>query len=86
MMPGSVSTSVAWGFCAACALAMLRAARAIGMHWGTFRLTEEPLDEPPHRLRRALDDAGIAHEQFWVFQHGESRTLWDESGNRHSGR
>lgn len=40
--------------------------RSVAMHRGTFRLTEEPLDEPPHRLRRALDAAGIAHERFWV--------------------
>ena len=59
--------------------------QSVAMHWGTFRLTEEPLDEPPHRLRRALDDAGIAHEQFWVFQHGESRMLWDESDSRPGG-
>jgi hypothetical protein len=32
------------------------------MHWGTFQLTDEPLDEPPARLtaewrRRSLDPA-----------------------------
>ena len=34
----------------------------VAMHWGTFQLTDEPLDEPPARLaaewqRRALDPA-----------------------------
>ncbi len=28
--------------------------RAVGMHWGTFRLTDEPLGEPPLLLESAL--------------------------------
>ena len=36
----------------------LGAARAIGMHWGTFDLTDEPLDLPPLELRRAVTEAG----------------------------
>ncbi|MHB8586146.1 MAG: MBL fold metallo-hydrolase [Thermoplasmatota archaeon] len=28
------------------------------MHWGTFRLTDEPLDEPPRRLADAMAHAG----------------------------
>lgn len=49
---------------------------SVAMHWGTFRLTEEPLDEPPQRQRRALNAAGLPPERFQVFQHGESRVLW----------
>jgi L-ascorbate metabolism protein UlaG (beta-lactamase superfamily) len=30
----------------------LAARMLVGMHWGTFQLTDEPLDEPPTRLRR----------------------------------
>jgi len=48
---------------------------AAAMHWGTFRLTLEPLDEPPQRLVKALDAAGIARERFFVMQHGETRAL-----------
>lgn len=38
-----------------------RATKLIGMHYGTFELTEEPIDEPPRRFhaegkRRGLDD------------------------------
>ena len=28
----------------------LRAAKFLGIHWGTFKLAEEPYDEPPRRL------------------------------------
>jgi N-acyl-phosphatidylethanolamine-hydrolysing phospholipase D len=30
-----------------------RAERVLGVHWGTFELTEEPLDEPPRRFQAA---------------------------------
>jgi N-acyl-phosphatidylethanolamine-hydrolysing phospholipase D len=41
-----------------------RCQRAIAMHWGTFRLTDEPLGEPPHRLRAALQAAGLPQDAF----------------------
>jgi len=53
----------------------LRARQAVAMHWGTFRLTLEPLDEPPQKLVAAMDAAGLARERFWVMQHGETRGL-----------
>lgn len=48
---------------------------AVGMHWGTFRLTDEDIDEPPKRLAAALDAAGIEQERFFVMEHGEMRRL-----------
>jgi N-acyl-phosphatidylethanolamine-hydrolysing phospholipase D len=51
------------------------ARRSVAMHWGTFRLTEEPLDEPPRALAQALAAAGVAPEDFWILQHGETRAL-----------
>ena len=36
----------------------------IGMHWGTFVLTDEPLDEPPRALVRAVAEAGA--DPAWV--------------------
>lgn len=53
----------------------LHARHAVAMHWGTFVLTDEPLDEPPRRLRRALMAASLGADDFWVLQHGETRTL-----------
>jgi N-acyl-phosphatidylethanolamine-hydrolysing phospholipase D len=51
------------------------ARQSVAMHWGTFRLTEEDLDEPPRFLAQALDTAGIPRERFWVMKHGETREL-----------
>ena len=49
--------------------------QSAAMHWGTFRLTEEPMDEPPKALARALKEARVPPEKFWVMQHGETRAL-----------
>lgn len=48
---------------------------SLGVHWGTFVLTDEPLDEPPVRLRAAAAAAGLPADAFWVFRHGETRRL-----------
>lgn len=38
--------------------------RAIGIHWGTFQLTDEPRDAPPAALATALAQAGIGPDRF----------------------
>jgi N-acyl-phosphatidylethanolamine-hydrolysing phospholipase D len=48
----------------------LDARHAVAMHWGTFDLTDEPLDEPPRRFRAAAEAAGL---DAWVLAVGESR-------------
>ncbi len=45
------------------------------MHWGTFVLTEEPVDEPPKRARAAWNAHGLDANALWVFAPGETRTL-----------
>ncbi len=45
----------------------------IAMHWGTFVLTDEPIDEPPVRVQAAWDAAGLPAEQLWVMTPGETR-------------
>jgi N-acyl-phosphatidylethanolamine-hydrolysing phospholipase D len=51
----------------------LGARRAVAMHWGTFDLTDEPLDDPPRRFRAAADAAGLGPERAWLLAVGESR-------------
>ena len=45
---------------------------ALGMHWGTFQLTFEPIDDPPRRLAKALDARGIARDRFVTTEVGRS--------------
>ncbi|MGA7540721.1 MAG: MBL fold metallo-hydrolase [Steroidobacteraceae bacterium] len=42
----------------------LEAARAVGIHWGVFQLTNEHRQEPPELLLEALTRRGIAEELF----------------------
>jgi N-acyl-phosphatidylethanolamine-hydrolysing phospholipase D len=49
--------------------------RLVPMHWGTFKLTDEPLDEPPERARAAWQEAGLAPEHYCQLAHGETLTL-----------
>jgi N-acyl-phosphatidylethanolamine-hydrolysing phospholipase D len=42
------------------------------MHWGTFRLTDEPLGEPPLRLAAELANQGIPATSFVAGSIGES--------------
>jgi L-ascorbate metabolism protein UlaG (beta-lactamase superfamily) len=57
------------------ALCDLEAAHGIAMHYGTFRLTPEPIDEPPRALLAALRGQGVAPERFTTLAPGESRIL-----------
>jgi N-acyl-phosphatidylethanolamine-hydrolysing phospholipase D len=44
-------------------------------HWGTFKLTDEPMDEPPARMRHEWQAAGFDSKNLWIMRHGETRTL-----------
>lgn len=43
-----------------------------GHHWGTFQLTNEPVDEPRRLLHEALDARGLARDRFRPMQPGEA--------------
>jgi N-acyl-phosphatidylethanolamine-hydrolysing phospholipase D len=48
----------------------VRAARSVGMHWGAFPLTDEPVEEPPARLAAAAAAKGLAPGEFTAPPHG----------------
>jgi L-ascorbate metabolism protein UlaG (beta-lactamase superfamily) len=45
----------------------------VPIHWGTFKLTDEPLDEPPAKLLEAWNEAGLPRDDLWLLRHGETR-------------
>jgi N-acyl-phosphatidylethanolamine-hydrolysing phospholipase D len=47
----------------------------VASHWGTFRLTDEPVDEPPILARDAWSAAKLPPGNLWILAHGETRTL-----------
>ncbi|RZM08081.1 MAG: hypothetical protein EOP67_72270, partial [Sphingomonas sp.] len=44
--------------------------RALGIHWGTFQLTDEAREAPVEALAAALDEAGIPRDRFVAAQPG----------------
>ena len=42
------------------------------IHWGTFRLTDEPVTEPPARLRARWADADLPGGALWLAAHGQT--------------
>ncbi len=53
----------------------LGAKRSMGVHWGTFELTDEPLDEPPRLLPAERRAQGLDDDEFFVLAVGETRRL-----------
>jgi L-ascorbate metabolism protein UlaG (beta-lactamase superfamily) len=44
----------------------------VAMHWGTFKLSDEPLDEPPRRLEAERQRRGLPAERVRVLAVGET--------------
>ena len=47
----------------------------LAIHWGTFRLTREPMDEPPKLTREGWRTLGWDEERLWIARFGETRIL-----------
>jgi L-ascorbate metabolism protein UlaG (beta-lactamase superfamily) len=50
----------------------LKPRTALGMHWGTFQLTFEAIDDPPRRLAAARKARGIPADRFVTTEVGRS--------------
>ena len=53
----------------------VRARISIGMHFGTFQLTDEAIDEPVRALEQASLAQGVRPDAFRVLGFGETITL-----------
>ncbi len=45
----------------------------VGIHWGTFDLAEEPIEEPPRRVEAEARRRGLDPDRIWLLKHGETR-------------
>ncbi len=48
---------------------------SVGIHWGTFILTDEPVEDPPKNLQIEAKKSGLKKNEFFVMKHGEMRFL-----------
>lgn len=47
----------------------------LAIHWGTFRLTDEPMDEPPRLAVERWRAVGLDPERLWIAGFGETRVV-----------
>jgi L-ascorbate metabolism protein UlaG (beta-lactamase superfamily) len=50
----------------------LHSQNSIGIHFGTFQLTDEGIDEPVHELKRQLEKFKVESRKFITLKNGES--------------
>ncbi len=55
----------------------LQARNFVAIHWGTFKLSDEPLSEPPGLLQKTASKQNIPAKKLWILKHGETRLLED---------
>lgn len=56
----------------------LQARIFVPIHWGTFNLGEEPINEPPLILKKEIHKRGLIEEDFWLLKFGETRVFSQE--------
>jgi L-ascorbate metabolism protein UlaG (beta-lactamase superfamily) len=53
----------------------LRARLSVGIHWGTFQLTDEPIDQAVADLAAARSQLGVGPREFVTLRHGQTLRL-----------
>ncbi len=51
------------------------------MHWGTFSLSDEPLDQPIHELAAARIEKGVTEAEFFIVPIGATRRIAPRSAS-----
>jgi N-acyl-phosphatidylethanolamine-hydrolysing phospholipase D len=54
----------------------------LGIHWGTFRLTDEPMEEPPQRTAARWRTLGLDENRLWIARFGETRSIDERLSHR----
>ena len=62
----------------------LGARRLVAMHWGTFKLTDEPLDEPPRLLRAEWERRNLPPEALAILPIGGTVELRGAGTSAHA--
>ena len=53
----------------------LKSKKVLGMHWGTFVLSLEPIMEPPIRFKNSAEKYGFNKEDAIIFKIGEINSI-----------
>jgi N-acyl-phosphatidylethanolamine-hydrolysing phospholipase D len=51
----------------------LKGKRMVAIHWGTYKQTDEPLEEPPRKLREEIRGRSLSNDDYWTLMIGETR-------------
>lgn len=51
---------------------------ALAVHFGTFQLTDEGVDDPVRELRTSMKEFSITEERFWILSPGQLRTIKED--------
>ena len=55
----------------------LKSKKSIGMHFGTFQLTNEAIDDPIKDLKKARDEYDINKDSFFTLKEGDNYFIFD---------